>query len=98
MPMATIIGSGPNGLSAVLAASGVRTTVPERNGQIGGGCSTAEVTQLGFLHDLGSSTYTLGAASPFYGSLPFNINLLSSNKLLRQSITSVTWRRASNRH
>ena len=45
MPTATIIGSGPNGLSAaiVLAASGVKTTVLERNGQIGGGCSTAEV-------------------------------------------------------
>jgi len=75
MSTATIIGSGPNGLSAaiVLAASGVRTTVLERNGRIGGGCSTAEVTQPGFLHDLGSSTYPLGAASPFYGSLPFTI-------------------------
>src|ERR1700734_1172171 len=75
MSTAKIIGSGPNGLSVaiVLAASGVRTTVLERNGQIGGGCSTAEVTQPGFLHDLGSSTYPLGAASPFYGSLPFTI-------------------------
>src|ERR1700686_2399835 len=75
MSTATIIGSGPNGLSAaiVLAASGVRTTVLERNGQIGGGCSTAEVTQPGFLHDLGSSTYPLGAASGPYGSLPLTI-------------------------
>src|ERR1700733_4685081 len=41
-PGATIIGSGPNGLSAaiLLAASGVRTTVLERNGRICGGCST----------------------------------------------------------
>jgi phytoene dehydrogenase-like protein len=75
MSTATIIGSGPNGLSAaiVLAASGVRTTVLERNEQIGGGYSTAEVTEPGFLHDLGSSTYPLGAASPFYRSLPFAI-------------------------
>ena len=75
MSTATIIGSGPNGLSAaiVLAASGITTTVLERNARIGGGCSTAEVTQPGFLHDLGSSTYPLGAASPFYGSLPFTI-------------------------
>ena len=75
MSTATIIGSGPNGLSAaiVFAASGVKTTVLERNRQIGGGCSTAEVTQPGFLHDLGSSTYPLGAASPFYSSLPFTI-------------------------
>src|SRR3984957_17979731 len=73
MPTATIIGSGPNGLSAaiVLAVSGVSTTVLERNGQIGGGCSTAAITQPGFLYDLGSSTYPLGAAIPFLGSLPF---------------------------
>jgi phytoene dehydrogenase-like protein len=73
--MATIIGSGPNGLSAAitLAAAGIRSTVLERNTRVGGGCSTAEVTQPGFLHDLGSSTYPLGAASPFYGSLPFTI-------------------------
>src|ERR1700743_2170740 len=71
MLTATIIGSGPNGLSAAitLATAGVETTVLERNSRIGGGCSTAEVTQLGFLHDLGSSTYRFGAASPFYGSL-----------------------------
>src|SRR5258707_1464101 len=75
MPTATIIGSGPNGLSAAitLAEAGVETTVFERNTRIGGGCSTAEVTQPGFLHDLGSSTYPLGAASPFYDSLPLTI-------------------------
>ena len=73
MPTATIIGSGPNGLSAAitLAAAGVETTVLERNTRIGGGCSTAQVTQPGFLHDLGSSTYPLGAASPFYDSLQY---------------------------
>jgi phytoene dehydrogenase-like protein len=75
MSNATVIGSGPNGLSAAitLAAAGVRTTVLERNTRIGGGCSTAEVTQPGFLHDLGSSTYPLGAASPFFSSLSFTI-------------------------
>ncbi|WP_245632101.1 FAD-dependent oxidoreductase [Edaphobacter aggregans] len=62
MPTATIIGSGPNGLSAAitLAAAEVETIVLERNTRIGGGCSTAEATQPGFLHDLGSSTYPLG--------------------------------------
>jgi phytoene dehydrogenase-like protein len=81
MPSATVIGSGPNGLSAAitLAAAGLRTTVLERNTRIGGGCSTAEVTQSGFLHDLGSSTYPLGAASPFYGSLPFTIPWIESH-------------------
>ena len=43
---ATIIGSGPNGLSAaiVLASACLTATVFERNAQIGGACSTAETT------------------------------------------------------
>ena len=38
-PTATVIGSGPNGLSAaiVLAAAGIPTTVFEKNSQLGGG-------------------------------------------------------------
>lgn len=68
---ANIIGSGPNGLAAAitLAQSGVAVTVYERNQQIGGACSTAEVTLPGFRHDLGSSAYPLGIASPFFRSL-----------------------------
>ncbi|WP_263384700.1 phytoene desaturase family protein [Granulicella arctica] len=75
MQTASIIGSGPNGLSAaiVLAAAGVATTVFERNELIGGGCSTAEVTLPNFRHDLGSSAYPLGVASPFFRSLPIDI-------------------------
>src|ERR1700747_1860174 len=72
---ASVIGSGPNGLSAaiVLAASGIETTVFERNLQIGGACSTAETTLPGFRQDLGSSAYPLGIASPFFRSLPIDI-------------------------
>jgi phytoene dehydrogenase-like protein len=74
MPMQTanIIGSGPNGLSAAitLAQRGVAVTVYERNARLGGACSTAEVTLPGFHHDLGSSAYPLGIASPFFNSLP----------------------------
>ena len=74
MPLhtANIIGSGPNGLAAAitLAQRGVAVTVYERNSQLGGACSTAEVTLPGFHHDLGSSAYPLGVASPFFSSLP----------------------------
>jgi len=75
MATATIIGSGPNGLSAaiVLASAGVETTVCERNAQIGGACSTGEITLPGFHHDLGSSAYPMGFASPFFRSLPIDI-------------------------
>ncbi len=74
MPLhtANIIGSGPNGLAAAitLAQRGVAVTVYERNAQLGGACSTAEVTLPGFRHDLGSSCYPLGVASPFFRTLP----------------------------
>jgi phytoene dehydrogenase-like protein len=75
MATATIIGSGPNGLSAaiVLASAGLSTTVLERNLQIGGACSTGEATLPGYKHDLGSSVYPLGIASPFFQSLPIEI-------------------------
>jgi len=75
MPTAAIIGSGPNGLAAAitLASAGVAVTVSERNAQIGGSCSTAEITLPGFLHDLGSSVYPMGVASPFFRSLPLEI-------------------------
>jgi phytoene dehydrogenase-like protein len=72
---ASVIGSGPNGLSAaiVLTAAGLATTVFERNAQIGGACSTAETTLPNFRQDLGSSVYPMGVASPFFRSLPVNI-------------------------
>jgi phytoene dehydrogenase-like protein len=59
MATATIIGSGPNGLSAAIAiaSAGVSATVVERSQQLGGACSTAETTLRGYLHDLGSSVY-----------------------------------------
>jgi len=68
---ANIIGSGPNGLAAAitLAQRGVAVTVYERNSQPGGACSTAEITLPGFRHDLGSSIYPLGIASPFFRAL-----------------------------
>jgi phytoene dehydrogenase-like protein len=69
---ANIVGSGPNGLAAAvtLAECGVAVTVFERNERIGGACSTAELTLPGFKHDVGSSCFPLGVASPFFRSLP----------------------------
>lgn len=68
---ANIIGSGPNGLAAAitLAQRGVQVTVWERNKHLGGASSTAEITLPGFRHDLGSSAYPLGVASPFFRTL-----------------------------
>ncbi len=72
MRRANIVGSGSNGLAAAitLAQQGVAVTVFERNRQLGGACSTAEITLPGFHHDLGSSCYPLGVASPFFNALP----------------------------
>jgi phytoene dehydrogenase-like protein len=69
---ANIVGSGPNGLSAAitLAQRGVAVTVYERAATIGGAASTAELTLPGFHHDVGSSVYPLGIASPFFRTLP----------------------------
>src|SRR6202453_2177643 len=81
MSTATIIGSGPNGLSAAirLASAGLSTTVLERNGQIGGACSTSEITLPGFHHDLGSSVYPMAIVSPFFRALPLDIPWIEPN-------------------
>jgi phytoene dehydrogenase-like protein len=72
MAKATIIGAGPNGLSAAitLQQAGVETTVFEAGATAGGAARTGEITLPGFRHDLGSSVYPLGAASHFFNSLP----------------------------
>ena len=73
MPLtASVIGSGPNGLSAaiVLAQAGVRVTVYEAESIPGGACRTLELTRPGFLHDFGSAVHPMAAASPFFQSLP----------------------------
>ena len=71
MAQATVIGAGPNGLAAAitLAQAGVQVRVLERNAYPGGACTTGELTLPGFRHDLGSSVYPMGAASPFFRSL-----------------------------
>ena len=72
MKRAAIVGAGPNGLSAAitLARAGVATTVFEAADTVGGAARTAELTLPGFRHDVGSSVYPMGVASPFFRELP----------------------------
>ena len=69
---AVVVGSGPNGLAAAitLARTGCKVLVLEAKESIGGGMRTLDLTLPGFRHDLCSSIHALGAASPFFRSLP----------------------------
>ena len=69
---AVVIGAGPNGLSAaiVLAQAGKSVLVVEAKDTVGGGMRSAELTLPGFVHDVCSTAYPLGAGSPFFNSLP----------------------------
>src|SRR5262249_33921475 len=69
---ATVIGAGPNGLSAgiVLASAGLSVLVVEANNIIGGGCRSAALTLPGYIHDICSSIHPLGIGSPYFRTLP----------------------------
>jgi phytoene dehydrogenase-like protein len=74
MKNASVIGSGPNGLSAaiVLAQAGFKVDVYEAEAQPGGAARTLPLTLPGFLHDFGSAVHPLAIGSPFFDSLPLN--------------------------
>lgn len=63
---AVVIGAGPNGLAGanVLAAAGWDVVVLEAAPTPGGAVRTEELTEPGFHHDVFSSFYPLGVASP----------------------------------
>jgi phytoene dehydrogenase-like protein len=69
---AVVVGSGPNGLAAAItvARAGCSVLVLEGQESIGGGTRSAELTLPGFLHDVCSAVHPLGAASPFFRTLP----------------------------
>src|SRR6202041_2011614 len=69
---ATIVGAGPNGLSAaiVLARAGFAVEVREAAPVAGGATRSAELTLPGFIHDLGSAVHPMAVASPFFSTLP----------------------------
>jgi phytoene dehydrogenase-like protein len=71
---AIVVGSGPNGLSAaiVLAQAGLSVLVRETETTIGGGTRSMELTLPGFVHDVCSAIHPMGAASPFFRSLPLS--------------------------
>ena len=69
---ATVVGAGPNGLSAaiVLAQAGLRVDVFEAEAVAGGAARTLELTLPGFRHDFGSAVHPLAVGSPFFSTLP----------------------------
>jgi phytoene dehydrogenase-like protein len=78
LPDAVVIGSGPNGLAAAitLAQAGVEVEVHEAAQTIGGGVRSAELTLPGFVHDVCSSIYPFGAASPFFRELDLDLEFV----------------------
>ena len=68
---AVVVGSGVNGLAcgALLAKSGWRVCVLERNDWLGGAIKTAEITQPGFRHDVYSAWHPLWVGGAAHAQL-----------------------------
>jgi phytoene dehydrogenase-like protein len=69
---AVVIGAGPNGLAAAirLAEAGRPVTVLEAADRPGGAVRTEQLTLPGFRHDIFSSVYPAGVASPVFARMP----------------------------
>ena len=67
MTTATVVGAGPNGLAGAvaLARAGVRVTVLEAAGEIGGGTRSGEAIVPGLLHDHCSAIHPMAVGSSF---------------------------------
>src|SRR5690606_28673328 len=68
MTRATIVGSGPNGLTAAvsLARAGYDVRVLEASNTVGGAVSTVDAALAGFRYDVGSAVHPASLASPFF--------------------------------
>ena len=71
---AVVVGGGPNGLAAAiaLARAGRAVVVLEAQPRLGGAVATEELTLPGFHHDVFSSVYPAGAASPVFARMPLH--------------------------
>jgi phytoene dehydrogenase-like protein len=72
---AIVIGAGPNGLVAAnrLADAGLEVLVLEAAAEPGGAVKSAELVEPGFRHDVFSSFYPLGVASPALRALELDV-------------------------
>ena len=75
---ATVVGSGPNGLSAAvtLARAGYAVRVLEAADTIGGGTRTEELTLPGFRHDVCSAVHPGAIMSPFFRAIGLDVDWL----------------------
>lgn len=68
---AVVVGAGPNGLAAAarLAVAGMRVTVFEQAGTIGGAARSADLLGEGTITDLGAAAHPFGVGSPAFREL-----------------------------
>lgn len=68
---AVVVGSGPNGFAAAitLAKAGKSVILLEANDTIGGAARSSDLTEPGFVHDVGSAIHPMVKASPFFAGI-----------------------------